>query len=403
MNGRDLRFLVVNESVALLEAIERLVQSHRVEVALVSRGEELTRHLEAPIDLALIGVNSTCMNPIDVLRTLGTNQPGSRVMLVGDVHERLLQSMRLLADTLGVEVGASLGEAASVDELADALTAIVRERRAPSAAELRKALEEHQLLLHYQPKVSCKDGAHEVVAVEGFVRWTHPELGLLLPGRFLPMAEEAGLMSEVTDFTLMHGIEQAALWRGSGSDTVVALNLAPRLLKDAGFPDRLVSYLRQFELPANRLILEVTEASTLVDRNLCLDVFTRLRLAGIGLALDDFGTGFSSLTELYRMPFSEVKIDGSLIADVTRMREAATIVRAIIQLAHELSISVCAEGVESQTALEFLIGAGCDTVQGELICEPRAPHELEQFLRGSQPTAHSLQLRRKMKSSRGSP
>lgn len=383
MNGPRLRVLVVNESVTLLEAVDRLQRSHGIDVVLVESPDALTEKLAAPADLVLVGVSPTCMNPIDVLRALGASQPKSRVILIGDVHERLLQSVRLLADAHGVEVAASLREPATAEELAAALVRNVRSRRTPTAEELRQALDEHQLAMHFQPKVACAAGSHRVVGLEGFVRWTHPELGFLLPGRFLPMAEAAGMMADVTDFTLTHAIEQAALWRDRGFDTVIAVNLAPRLLKDAGFPERLLSSLRQFDLSPTRLMLEVTEASTLVDRNLCLDVFTRLRLAGIGLALDDFGTGFSSLTELYRMPFSEVKIDGSLIADVTRMQEAATIVRAIIRLAHELSISVCAEGVESLAALEFLTEAGCDTLQGEIVCEPRAAHELEAFLAGS--------------------
>lgn len=383
MNDAPFRLLIVNGSLTLLEAAERLAESHGVEVRTVERPDELGMLVADSVDLALVGVDPVCMNPIDVLRALGGRRPKARVMLIGQVHERLLQSVRLLAETVGVEVLASHADNVSPAELAASLATSVRSNRDPTPAELRRALDEHQLMLHYQPKVACAGGAQRILAVEALVRWMHPELGMLLPGRFLPMAEESGMMADVTDFTLTHAIEQVSLWRGRGFDTVVAVNLSPRLLKDSGFPDRLTSYFRQFDVPASRLMLEVTEAATLVDRNLCLDVFTRLRLAGIGLALDDFGTGFSSLTELYRMPFSEVKIDGSLIADVTRVREAATIVRAIIQLAHELTISVCAEGVETHAALEFLTGAGCDAVQGEIICEPRAPHELEPFLAGS--------------------
>ena len=380
MDPSPFRVLVVNESVILLEAVERLRASHGIDVARAGGPEELAEALGSPVDLALVGVHPACMNPIDALRAISTAQPKMRAVLVGDMHERLLQSVRLLADAMGIEVTASLSDGVAPEELAAALARNVRSRRAPTAAELRHALDEHQLSLHYQPKVTCDTGVPRLIALEGLVRWTHPELGLLLPGRFLGVAEHAGMMADVTDFTLTHAIQQASLWRDRNFEPVIAINLAPRLLKDAGFPDRLLAILREYDLPPSRLMLEVTEASSLVDRHLALDVFTRLRLAGIGLALDDFGTGFSSLTELYRMPFSEVKIDGSLIADVTRMKEAATIVRGIIQLAHELKISACAEGVESHAALEFLAGAGCDTVQGQVICEPRAPHELEAFL-----------------------
>jgi EAL domain-containing protein (putative c-di-GMP-specific phosphodiesterase class I) len=374
------RVLVVNESVILLEAVERLRASHGIEVAHAGNGEELGVALQAACDLALVGVHPGSLNPIDAMRAIGAAQPNMRVVLVGDMPARLLQSVRLLADAMGVEVTASLSDGVPPEELAAQLARNVRSRRTPTAAELRHALDEHQLLLHYQPKVTCDGGPQRLIALEGLVRWLHPDLGLLLPGRFLPVAESAGLMADVTDFTLTHAIQQASLWRERDFDPVIAINLAPRLLKDAGFPDRLLAILREYDLPPSRLMLEVTEASSLVDRHLALDVFTRLRLSGIGLSLDDFGTGYSSLTELYRMPFSEVKIDGTLIADVTRMPEAGTIVRGIIQLAHELKITACAEGVESQGALDFLVKAGCDTVQGQLICEPRSPHDLHAFL-----------------------
>jgi EAL domain-containing protein (putative c-di-GMP-specific phosphodiesterase class I) len=381
MDSSPLRVLVVNESLALLEVLEQLRASHGLDVFCLDQREELPELLKGKaVDVTLLGVRPTCMNPIDLLRELGATGAKHRVALVGEMHERVKQSVRLLADSVGVEVLAMLPEAPSESELAGALSRLARAGRRLTAEELRHALDEHQLTLHYQPKVACDGGMRRLVGVEGLVRWNHPELGLLLPGRFLRTADEAGMMADVTDFTLTHAIQQASLWHERGFDPVIAINLSPRLLKDAGFPDRLLAILREYDLPPKRLMLEVTEASTLIDRNLALDVFTRLRLAGIGLALDDFGTGFSSLTELYRMPFSEVKIDGTVIADVTRMPEAATIVRAIIRLAHELKISVSAEGVETHAALDFLVDAGCDTVQGQIICEPRSPHDLDVFL-----------------------
>lgn len=247
------------------------------------------------------------------------------------------------------------------------------------AASIHRAIAEQEVTLHYQPKFTagilpC------VTGVEALIRWNHPTLGQLFPGQFLPLAEAAGLLSEITDFTITEAIQQYAVWRDRGIDLPVAVNLAPGLVKDHGFPDRLMCSLRQFDVPPSRLTLDVKEMDGLADRPLCLEVFTRLRALGVGLALDDYGRGLSSLTELYRMPFTEVKIDGALIEDAARDERAATVMRSIVRLAHELSMVVTAEGVEAESHLDRAIASHCDFVQGTLLCGPRSPAELERFL-----------------------
>ncbi|MGC1524212.1 MAG: EAL domain-containing protein [Steroidobacteraceae bacterium] len=249
----------------------------------------------------------------------------------------------------------------------------------PDAAELCRALDEQELTLHYQPKLTA-GGSPMVTGVEALVRWNHPQLGLLLPGQFLPLAEAAGLLTEITDFTITEAIQQYALWRDRGIDLPVAVNLAPSLVKDERFPDRLVGSLRQFDVPPTRLTLEVKEMERLSDRALCLEAFTRLRAAGVGLALDDYGSGLSSITELYRMPFTEVKIDGALIADAARDDNASIVMRSIVRLAHELFMVVTAEGVETKSQLDHVAFCECDFAQGTLLCGPRAPVDLERFL-----------------------
>jgi EAL domain-containing protein (putative c-di-GMP-specific phosphodiesterase class I) len=249
----------------------------------------------------------------------------------------------------------------------------------PDAAELRRALNEQELTLHYQPKLTV-GGSPLVAGVEALVRWDHPRLGLLTPGQFLPLAEAAGLMTEITDFTITEAIQQHALWRKRGIDLPFAVNLAPTLVKDEGFPDRLMSSLRQFGVAPTRLTLDVREMDRLSDRALCLEAFTRLRAAGVGLALDDYGSGLSSLTELYRMPFTEVKIDGALIADAARDENAGIVMRAIVRLAHELFMVVTAEGVETELHLDHATFGKCDFAQGTLLCAARSPSDVERFL-----------------------
>ena len=249
----------------------------------------------------------------------------------------------------------------------------------PKAADLRRAIHEHELTLYYQPKFDCAD-ERTLLGVEALIRWNHPQMGVLSPGCILPLARDASLLTEVTDFTLTEAIRQHAAWRDQGIDLPVAVNLAPGLIRDTGFPERLLNGLRQFDVPPSRLTLELRETESVSDRELCVDALERLRGAGIGLALDDYGAGVSSITELYKLPFTEVKIDRELVLDAAHNTRARMVLRSIVRLAHALSIDVTAEGVETRSDLLSAMAAGCDWVQGALLCEPTHPFGLERFL-----------------------
>jgi EAL domain-containing protein (putative c-di-GMP-specific phosphodiesterase class I) len=249
-----------------------------------------------------------------------------------------------------------------------------------SVDELRTAIDEHELVVHYQPKVVRMADDWQVRGAEALVRWRHPRLGLLFPAEFLPLAESSGLILGITDFVLTDAIRQIGHWRQRGLHLNAAVNLSPRLVQDLEFPDRLGRLLKEFDVTAEQLTLEVTEAASLHDPELVMDIFTRLRVKGVGLSLDDFGVGLSSLTQLYKMPFSEVKIDRLLVAEMATSKPATTVVRAIVDLAHALSLTVCAEGVETPLAYEFLERIGCDALQGDFIASAMPAGEIENFV-----------------------
>lgn len=252
--------------------------------------------------------------------------------------------------------------------------------QSPRASDLRRALDEHDLTLYYQPKFDCAD-ERRLVGVEALIRWNHPQMGVLSPSCILPLALDANLLTEVTDFTLTEAIRQQAAWRDEGLDLPVAVNLAPGLIRDARFPERLLNSLEQFEVPPSRLTLELKETGSVSDRELCVDALKRLRRAGIGLTLDDYGAGLSSITELYKLPFTEVKIDRELVTDAAHYTQARLVLRSIVRLAHSLSIDVTAEGVETRSDLVSALAAGCDWMQGALLCEPTPPCGMVRFLR----------------------
>ena len=370
--------LVVNDDPELLELLRPLHEVPNMELSRVGTLDDLPAQLSGSRGVVVLNLRPRNLDPIAALRTIAAIDAERPVVLLGNVHTRLMQSVRQLAANLTLDRLVCVHRPIAPDRLCGILLRLLNNNGEPTLAELTAALKEHQLALHYQPKVDCRTG-QPTNCVEALVRWDHPDLGMLRAGQFMPLAQDVELQSAVADFTLTEAIRQLGTWRDRGLELSVSVNLAPRLLKDSGFPERLLRILREFDVSPSRLILEVKESASLGDRDLGLDIFTQLRLAGVGLALDDFGSGFSSLTELYRMPFTEVKLDRALIGDAPRVADAATIVRTIIALAHELSISVCAEGVETRAELDLLAAAGCDCAQGALLCEPRAAFAIERY------------------------
>lgn len=249
--------------------------------------------------------------------------------------------------------------------------------------ELSQAITTGQLVVHYQPKATFGPaGAWRIEGVEALVRWQHPRCGLLMPNEFIPLAQKTALISPLTDFVLRTALGQAGRWQASGWLLSVAVNLAPRLLSQMDLPDRLSRLVNEYGIDGSKLVLEITESGALVDDARILDVLTRLRLKGIGISVDDFGTGASSLIALCRMPFNELKIDQSLIADLHRDRESRTIVRSIVNLARNLGISVCAEGAETEETVNAAHRMGCEKAQGHCISKPLPALELAEFLSG---------------------
>jgi EAL domain-containing protein (putative c-di-GMP-specific phosphodiesterase class I) len=330
--------------------------------------------------LILLDLQMPGMDGIEALRYLGRIGTDAGILLASGMDQRVLVSARQLGDSLGLKMLGTLQKPAMLEDIEALLVKHVEPGERITVDDLRRAIEEHELIVHYQPKVVRSQKDWQVRSAEALVRWRHPRLGLLAPGEFLPMAEQSGLIVGVTDFVLTDAIRQIGHWRTRGLELGAAVNLSPRLVQDLEFPDRLGLILREFDASAEQLTLEVTEAASLDDPELVMDIFTRLRVRGVGLSLDDFGIGTSSLTQLYKMPFSEVKIDRMLIGEIPTGRAAATVVRAIIDLAHNLSLSVCAEGVESSPVFEMLDQAGCDALQGEFIAHAMPANEIESWI-----------------------
>ena len=241
-------------------------------------------------------------------------------------------------------------------------------------SKLEAALNKKRLHMVYQPKVSLLDGS--LKRVEALVRWDDPELGAIEPSLFVPLAEQHGLIDQLTQWGLKTVLRQWIEWRDDGLDTSIAFNISALSLQQLDFPDLVERMCRALEVPTDRLVLELTEGATQPLIKL-IDTLTRFRIKGIGLAIDDFGTGYSSLMQLRQLPFTEVKIDQSFVADAERSRDCRLIIQSVAELAHGLGLTATAEGVETIDQLRVVRELGYDLVQGYLISQPLEPKALK--------------------------
>jgi diguanylate cyclase (GGDEF)-like protein len=332
----------------------------------------------------------------------GDPSPHDALRLGQRVREALAEPVEV--DGMRLITGASIGVAMGLDEHADVATMLRRadvamysakddgggarlyERgsdpntpeRLALVAELRDAIPGGELVLHFQPKVALDDGRLE--GVEALVRWQHPERGLLAPGAFLPLVERSDLMRPLSAEVLDQALRQLADWRGRGLDMTVAINLSAATLHDHGLAREIASRLRRFDVPPDRLQVEITESSLMRDPQRAGEVLEELADHGVRIAIDDFGTGWSSLVWLKRLPVHAIKVDRSFVGDMVDRPSDAAIVESTINLGHTLGLQVIAEGVETPETLQRLRSFGCDVAQGYLMCRPVPAEELEGWL-----------------------
>jgi EAL domain-containing protein (putative c-di-GMP-specific phosphodiesterase class I) len=243
------------------------------------------------------------------------------------------------------------------------------------AEELREAIDLDQLVLHYQPQLDLR--TRNVQAVEALIRWVHPRLGLVPPDHFLPLAEEAGLMKEITAWVLDTAVAQCAAWRSTGRSLAVSVNVSPSNLLEPGFVEMVKDRLTHYELPPSGLVLELTEANVIADFRTCQRVIEDLRSSGIIVSIDDFGAGVTSLAYLRDLAVQELKLDRSFISRVAdgNQHRDLDVVRSTIELGHALGLRIVAEGIEDVETLNLLTEYGCDVAQGYCISRPKPADE----------------------------
>jgi EAL domain-containing protein (putative c-di-GMP-specific phosphodiesterase class I) len=249
--------------------------------------------------------------------------------------------------------------------------------------DLRSAIKQRQLELHYQPKVDSR--RQLICGVEALLRWTHPVRGPVSPAVFIPLAERFDLINSIGDWVIESACRQQGAWARAGAPMRIAINVSAQQLGQADFADRILSAMERHDVDPSRLLLEVTESAAMQDLAATTRTFDALGDVGVYLSIDDFGTGYSSLAYLRQLPARQLKIDRSFVNDLETSKDARALVDGIVRLSHALGLRVVAEGVETTGQRDILVALGCDELQGFLFARPMSAAKLYEWMSGAKP------------------
>ena len=346
----------------------------------------------------LCDLQMPAMDGVEFVRHLVRLDYTGGLVLISGEDERILHTAERLAKAHNLQVLGALHKPAAPAQLREVLErspvhagagrSPSRKRYGPD--ELRRAIAADELVNHYQPQVEVASG--RVVGVETLVRWQHPQDGLVFPDQFIAIAEEHGVIDDLTRAVLTGALGQARQWADGGLNLHVSVNVSMDNLVTLDFADFVARKVEHAGLPTTSLVLEVTESRLMKDPLAPLDILTRLRLKHIGLSIDDFGTGHSSLAQLRDIPFDELKVDQGFVHGANLYAPLRAIVEASLGMAQHLGMKTVAEGVEERADWDFLRTTGCDLAQGYFIAKPMPAAELPGWIEAWNTRCNDLRL-----------
>lgn len=391
-NASTLKILILDDDSFMLKLLTKtLAKQGYTNVSAYDNGQDALKkldHIETHPDLILLDLNMPDMDGIEFVRYLVDRQYHGDLILVSGEDERMLKTAEKLVHAHQIPMLGYLHK--PVD--ADKLFAMVSQsgihntdpssdpkRKTYTAADLGKAIANHELVNYYQPKVSVSTG--EIIGVETLVRWHHPKDGLISPDRFIAIAERCHLINDLTTVVLTEALQQAKIWQQNGLSIRVAINVSMDNLASLDFQDLVVNLVTQAGLSPQKIVLEVTESQVMgADARVPLEILSRLRLKRFHLSIDDFGTGHSSMAQLRDIPFDELKIDQGFVHRAWTDSTLRAIYDASLAMAKQLNMEVVAEGVEDQDDWKLLQETGCDLAQGNFVSKPLQANEFMNWI-----------------------
>jgi EAL domain-containing protein (putative c-di-GMP-specific phosphodiesterase class I) len=371
--------LAIDDEPAFLEIIQKVAKSVNFTVIVTTDPEVFQSALTAqpPPSVVLLDLQMPTCDGVELLRLLADTRCRAKVILMSGFDARVLGLAHGIGNDLHLDMGEPLQKPLRPAQLRQTLSSLRSKAFQADAAGLREALDNDRLELFYQPLLALKTG--KTIGFEGLVRWNHPEFGVVMPDRFIALAERGGLINPLTDRVLELAAAQVSAWRKLGIEFFVSVNVSAANIV-AGLPDQLARLCDRHGIPPRLLRLELTETAAMGNHALMLEVLTRVRLKGFQLAIDDFGTGYSSLVQLHRLPFSELKIDQSFVREMANSEEARVIVGAIVNLGHSLHLELIAEGIETEDLMRRLVAMGCEMGQGYLFSRPMPASQVPDWI-----------------------
>lgn len=402
------RLLILDDDPLVGCTIQFIAEDQGLETCSVSTAIDFFTQLEAwrPTHIALDLIMPD-MDGVQVIKHLAESGCRARVIITSGVGARVLDAAGRSAAEHGLDIAGVLSKPFSAGDLRKLLASapVAPAHATPpeaspqpadplslglGAADLRRGLDANELAVVFQPKIACKDA--RLTGFEALVRWLHPDYGPIPPDRFVPLAETSGLITELTEQVLDRALrwfaplDRARSGLAGDRELSLAVNLSAKSFTELDFVDRLAGRCERLQLAPERLILELTETSAMDDPVASLGLITRLRMKGFHLSIDDFGTGFSSMLQLVRLPFSELKVDKSFVMTALQSEESRTVVKSIVDLGRSLGLRAVAEGVETAEVFDFLGEIGCDQAQGYHIARPMTGDTAQRWMHERCPT-----------------
>ncbi|HEY7886164.1 MAG TPA: EAL domain-containing protein [Cellvibrionaceae bacterium] len=390
MEKTTVNILVVDDDAFTLNLLRKaLVNLGFAQITTCQSGADALVALDAmacPVDIILLDLKMPQMDGIEFARHLVERHYNGNVLLISGADERMLAGVEKLLLAQHINVIGNLQKPILPKQLATKMTLLTgqqptqkqTEKKRYSAERLRQAVNQNELVNYYQPLVLLATG--QCVGVEVLVRWQHPEDGLVPPDDFIPLAEEQGIINELTQTVVAAALKQALIWREQKLDLGLSLNLSMENLTTLDFADNLFSLVAEAGLDANKITLEITESRAMRDPAIALDNLMRLRLKGFELAIDDFGTGHASLAQLRDIPFDKFKLDHSFVHNASVNRRVQVMFESSLNLARELDMTVVAEGVENRDDWEFVQKSSCTMAQGYFMARPMPADKIPLWL-----------------------